>query len=73
MGYQERSPWLVSVAGFIASLNVAETIVFVHDPLAPVGATVSTVGGVKPGGTVLSGLLHPLATRSNTNVVNQIL
>ena len=61
------------VKGFIASLNLAETIVLVHAPLAPVGATEITVGGARPGASVLSGSLHPLATRSNRNVVKQIV
>ena len=61
------------VAGFIASLKIAETIVLVHAPLEPVGATVTTVGGVRPGPTVLSGSLHALVTRSNSIVVKQIL
>jgi hypothetical protein len=37
---------LVIVEGSIASLKVAEIIVLVHAPLAPVGATELTVGGV---------------------------
>ena len=58
----------------MASLNVAVTMVFVHASLAPVGATESTVGGVRPRPPpFLSGSLHPLAIRSSrNNVVSQI-
>jgi hypothetical protein len=61
------------VAGFIASLKTAEAIMLVHAPPEPAGATLTTVGGVRPGATVLSGSLHPFATRSNSSVVKQIL
>jgi hypothetical protein len=62
------------VAGFIALLKVAVTIVFGQAPTAPSGgATEITVGGVTPGLPALSGSLHPAPKTSNRNAVNQIL
>jgi hypothetical protein len=63
------------VAGFIALLNVAVTIVLRQAPLAPPkGATVVTVGGVRVGfPPVLSGSLHPIVVIRSRNAMKQIV
>src|ERR1700688_4455007 len=62
------------VAGFIALLKVAVTIVLGHAPIEPLGgATEITVGAVKPGLGLLSGSLQSAPTISSRNVMKQIL
>jgi hypothetical protein len=66
------------VAGFIASLKVAVTMVLGQAPLAPFGGTAAaTVGGVSPGigAAFLSGSLHPALKikMSSRNAENQTL
>jgi hypothetical protein len=63
------------VAGFIALLKAAVTIVSVQAPVEPLsGATVVTKGGVRPAfAPVLSGSLHAVAIMSSKNDVKQIV
>jgi hypothetical protein len=60
------------VAGFIATLKLAVTVVLGHAPTAPLrGATVVAVGAVNCGLT--PGLQHPELKMSSRNVENQIV
>jgi hypothetical protein len=63
------------VAGFMALLKVAVTIVLIQAPLAPVsGATDTATGAVKPGFPPdSSGSLHPVATKSSRIDMKQIV
>jgi hypothetical protein len=62
------------VAGFIALLNVAVTIVLMHAPPAPLrGATDNMVGGVRVEFLLLSGSLHPVATMNSRKDMKQIV
>jgi hypothetical protein len=60
------------VAGFMASLKVAVTMLFEHAPMALFGgATEVTVGGVNPGIVRRSESLQPAPSISNKNVMTQ--